>query len=115
VGGNITIDPEFVVLDNSTITAYGGVADGNISIETSYFLDQNSPISATGFITVSVPNLDLSGDLLPLPEVLVDDEKRLRETCARSVNHEFSTLTVVGRGGTELAPDELQPDFGVEQ
>jgi hypothetical protein len=31
----------------------------------------------------------------------------------RSVNHEFSSLVVVGRGGTESATDELTPDFGV--
>jgi len=112
VGGNITIDPEFVVLDDSSITAHGGVANGNIVIETGNFLDEDSPVLATGFITISAPDLNLSSSLLALPAVLVDDQQRLRESCARSVKHEYSTLTVVGRGGTELAPDELQPDFG---
>jgi filamentous hemagglutinin family protein len=113
VGGNITIDPLFVVLDQSSISAFGGVANGNIVIDTNYFLDQSSPVEATGAITISVPDLDLSRSLLPLPIGLVDDEKELRETCARSIRHESSSLIVVGRGGTESAPDELQPDFGL--
>jgi hypothetical protein len=40
-------------------------------------------------------------------------QNKLRESCARSVNHEFSTLIVTGRGGTEAAPEELQSDFGL--
>jgi hypothetical protein len=44
---------------------------------------------------------------------LVDAGIQLRERCDRSVNHEFSTFIVVGRGGIENAPEELQPDFGL--
>jgi Asp/Glu/hydantoin racemase len=52
---------------------------------------------------------------LPLPEELATDASKLKESCARSVNHEYSSLIVVGRGGTEAAPDELQPDFGIQE
>jgi large exoprotein involved in heme utilization and adhesion len=118
-GGNITIDPQFVVLDNSLISAndFGGTG-GNISIITNDFLNNGSMITATGTtagtITISAPDLNLSGSLIGLPAVLESEENRLREKCARARNHEFSSFIVVGRGGTESAPDELQPDFGME-
>ena len=117
-GGNITIDPQFVVLDNSLISANDPLgAGGNILIITNDFLNNDSPITATGTtdgtVTISAPDLDLGGSLLGLPAVLESDEKRLRESCARSINHEFSSLIVVGRGGTESAPEELQSDFGM--
>jgi len=119
-GGDISIDPQFVVLEGSYIDAGALGNGGNISITTDNFLNFNSFVFATGgisngAISISAPDLNLSGSLLPLPIVLETDEKRLRESCARSVNHEYSSLIVVGRGGTELAPDELQPDFGVAE
>jgi hypothetical protein len=117
-GGNITIDPEFVVLNNSLIDADDPLGTGgNISITSDYFFSANSLVTASGAthdgsVTISAPELDLAGNLLALPDELVDEQKKLREQCARSLNHEFSSLIVVGRGGVETPPDELQSDFG---
>ena len=118
-GGNVFIDPQFVVLDHSIISANAALGQGgNITIITNDFLNNLSSITATGetngSINITSPVLDLSGSLLPLTATLVSDEDRLRENCAASVQHEFSTFTAVGRGGTESSPNELQPDFGVE-
>ena len=118
-GGDIQIDPQFVILDNSRISANDlNGTGGNITIITDDFLNENTSITSTGAtngtITISEPDLNLSGSLLARPVILVDEQNRLRESCARSVNHEFSSLVVVGRGGTEASPDELQPDFDVE-
>jgi len=115
-GGNIVIDPEFVILDNSLISANnlsGSGQDGNISNSATYFFTNDSVLHATGTIVTTPPDLDLAGSLVFLPGNLVDASVELRERCERSVNHEFSTFIVVGRGGTETAPQELQPDFGV--
>jgi hypothetical protein len=119
-GGNILIDPEFVVLNDSLISANAALGDGgDITISSNYYFNSNSLITATGSttdgtITITAPDFDLAGDLLVLPGELVQAEKELRERCARSLNHEFSSLIVVGRGGVETPPDELQPDFGIE-
>ena len=119
-GGNILIDPEFVVLNDSLISANAAIGEGgNITIISNYFFDTNSSITATGSttdgtITITAPDFDLAGNLLVLPGDLVQAEKELRERCARSLNHEFSSLIVVGRGGVEASPDELQPDFGAD-
>jgi filamentous hemagglutinin family protein len=119
-GGNILIDPEFVVLNNSVISANAAAGQGgNITIISDFFLNQGSLITATGntndgIITITAPNFDLAGNLLVLPGDLVQADKELRERCARALNHEFSSLIVVGRGGVETPPDELQPDFGID-
>jgi filamentous hemagglutinin family protein len=115
-GGNILIDPEFVILNNSFISANDlspGGKDGNITNFANFFFTSDSLLHATGTIETTAPDLDLGGTLVVLPGNLVDVQSKLRESCARSVNKEFSTLIVVGRGGTEAAPEELQPDFGL--
>jgi large exoprotein involved in heme utilization and adhesion len=118
-GGNITIDPVLLVLADGTISASDpDGSGGKISIVADNYFNQTMIITATGgvsngAISISAPDLNLSGSLLLLPQELESDENKLKESCVRSVNREFSSLVVVGRGGTELAPDELQPDFGV--
>ena len=118
-GGNITIDPVLLVLADGTISASDpDGSGGKISIVADNYFNQTMIITATGgvsngAISISAPDLNLSGSLLLLPQQLESDENKLKESCVRSVNREFSSLVVVGRGGTELAPDELQPDFGV--
>jgi hypothetical protein len=115
-GGNINIDPDFVVLDNSLISANdlsGFGHDGNIVNTANFFFTDSSTLHATGTIETTAPDLDLAGSLVGLPVNLVDGGKQLRERCERAVNHEFSTFIAVGRGGVENAPDELLPDFGV--
>jgi filamentous hemagglutinin family protein len=114
-GGDIGIDPLFVVLDNSLISAneLSGIGqDGNITNTANYFFTSDSILHATGTIETTPPDLDLAGSLAFLPANLVSAENRLRESCAQSVNHEFSTLILVGRGGIESAPEELRADFG---
>ena len=116
VGGNIDIDPEFVVLDDSFISANdlsGFGHDGNILNTADFFFINDSTLHATGTIETTPPDLDLAGSLAFLPANLVDAETQLRERCDRAANHEFSTFIVVGRGGIENAPEELQPDFGL--
>lgn len=115
-GGNITIDPEFVVLDDSLISAndLSGIGqNGNIVNTANFFFTSDSILHATGTIETTPPDLDLAGSLAFLPGNLVSAETQLRERCDRAANHEFSTFIVVGRGGIENAPEELQPDFGL--
>ena len=119
-GGDIMIDPFFVVVDGGTLQADdAGGTGGNISIIANHFLNSGMLITATGStdgtINITAPDLDLSGSLASLPASLESNEKMLRESCARSINHEFSSFIVVGRGGTEGAPEELQTDFGFDE
>jgi filamentous hemagglutinin family protein len=117
LGGNIQIGSQTIVLDDSLISANDlspGGMDGNIANFSNFFFTSDSVLHATGTIETTSPDVQLGNDLLPLSKDLTAADKALRESCARSINHEFSTLVVVGRGGTETAPDELQADFSVD-
>jgi filamentous hemagglutinin family protein len=115
-GGNIYIDPQFVALGGSYISANDlspGGTDGNITNLADFFFSSDSILHATGTIQTTPPDLDLGESLVALPANLDSAASQLRERCEQAVNHEFSTFIVVGRGGIEPAPGELQSDFGL--
>lgn len=112
-GGNVFIDPLFVLLDHSRISANAILgAGGNILIVTDTFLASSSAVTASseasvqGSVQIQSLNVDLSGALVLLPSGLVDVSTQLREQCARRLGLDFSSFLVLGRGGTERTPDE---------
>jgi len=116
-GGNITIDPEFIVLDDSLISANAAIGQGgNIFLDSTYYLNSGSTITATGAtsgtVTIASPELDLSGALVGLPSAPVGSETQLQETCAVAINGDFSSFLAVGQGDVEAAPDEAQGGTG---
>jgi subtilisin-like proprotein convertase family protein len=115
-GGNITIDPEFIVLNNSLISANATIGQGgNINLLSSFFFSSSSLITATGTtngtINISAPALDLGSELITLPTSLISAENQLRERCTAFLQGEFSSFISLGRGGTEPEPDELESEF----
>ena len=115
-GGNISIDSSIIVLDTSLISANAAIGrGGNIELVSSFFLDSESSITATGTqagtVTIAAPDLDLSAALVTLPGSLLSVENQLRERCTAQLRGDFSSFITLGRGGTELAPDELEPVF----
>jgi large exoprotein involved in heme utilization and adhesion len=116
-GGNITMDSEFIVLNQSQINANAAAGQGgNILLEGSYYLNSGSDITATGAtsgtIIITSPELDLSGALVGLPSALIGAETQLQETCAMAINGDFSSFLAVGQGDVEAAPDEAQGGSG---
>ena len=113
-GGNISIDPTFIVLDHGLISANAALGrGGNIFLRAENFFSSESIITATGatagIVEIAAPELDLSGGLVILPGALVDASSQLREQCARRLGLDFSSFLVIGRGGVSLAPDEALP------
>jgi large exoprotein involved in heme utilization and adhesion len=117
MGGNITIDPQFIVLNNSPISASAAAGQGgNINLVSDFFFNSGSLISATGTtnngtVNITAPNLDLGAELITLPASLVSAENQLQERCTAMLLGDFSSFITVGRGGTEPNPDELQVEF----
>jgi hypothetical protein len=115
-GGNVRIDPEFVVLNHSDITAnaegpYGGDG-GNIDITGEYvFVSPDSVISASsrsgvsGTVVIRSPDVDLSGELTSLPESYVDASALLKSPCAVRTGGREGSLIVEGRDGVPESPD----------
>ena len=121
-GGDITIDPTFVILQNSQILAqaFGGVG-GDISITAQYFItdqasviDASSQFNRSGSVQITTPNADAAKDLGVLPAAYVDLSALIRESCASRVARGTGNSFVgVGRGALPEAPRALAySDYG---
>jgi large exoprotein involved in heme utilization and adhesion len=118
VGGNIFLDPAFVILRNSNIiaNAFEG-RGGNIRIIAGTFLaDPNSRVDASsdkgidGTVDIRAPIKDLSQKVSPLPEEYMKVADLLREACiARVRGGEYSSFVVGGREGLPMEPGNLMP------
>jgi filamentous hemagglutinin family protein len=118
-GGNITIDPQFVILQNSQILAqaFGGNG-GNILIvcTAACIIDPSSTVSASstlgisGTVDIQTPVNDLSGTLAPLTGEYVSASELLQARCAaRLAGGTASSFVVAGRDGLPLEPGGLLP------
>jgi filamentous hemagglutinin family protein len=118
-GGNITIDPTFIVLNNSFVSANAAAGQGgNIKLISDFFFNSdlsNGNITATGTtngtVNITAPALDLGAQLITLPSSLLSAANQLQERCTALLQEDFSSFISIGRGGTEPAPDELQEEF----
>lgn len=111
-GGNIFIDPVFVILDNSSIiaNAFGGPG-GNISIISDYFLsspgsrvEASSQLGVSGNVQVAAPRTDPGAALARLPAALFDASGLLSASCSGRAGPGASSLVAVGRGGLAASP-----------
>lgn len=111
-GGNIDIDPTYVVLQNSPITANAILGNGgNIFITTNFLLaDAGSTISASsqfgqnGTISIQSPISPSSGKIVPLGKSLLDAKSLTTQRCAAMAGGELSSFTVAGRDTVPLEP-----------
>ena len=113
-GGNIFIDPAFIILDHSLLSANAAIGrGGNIFLRTENFLFSTSTITATGAtsgtVEIAAPELDIAAALVILPGAFVDASTQLREQCARRLGLDFSSFLVIGRGGVSLGPEDPLP------
>jgi hypothetical protein len=118
VGGNISIDPQFVILDHSKIVAnaYEGQG-GNIQIVSNVFLadpfslvDASSALGIDGTVDIRSPITELSGTLVPLGEDFISAFELLREPCiARIRGGKYSSFIVSGRDGLPIEPGRVLP------
>jgi filamentous hemagglutinin family protein len=118
IGGNITIDPEFVILDNSQIiaNAFEGKG-GNIQITAGVFMaDPNSVMSASseygisGEVDIKAPISNISGSLTPSEKNYLSAASLLRQPCAARVSGgKYSSFVVGGRDGLPLEPGSFMP------
>ena len=117
-GGNINIDPQLVVIQNSQLLANANAgAGGNINIAASgaVLIDPNSVLNATagpagvsGSININAPIQVLSGALVPLN--LVYRQAGLSgDRCAADPTGQFSSFVQTGRDGVPQVPGALSP------
>jgi len=118
-GGNIFIDPQFVILQGSTITAnaFGGPG-GSITIIADNFLTDaaslvqaSSALSTPGTIRIQSPENNLKEAIAQLPGELADASRLLRAGCAARHTGAPSSFAVAGRGGVPADADGYLPSF----
>jgi large exoprotein involved in heme utilization and adhesion len=118
-GGNIKIDPQFIVLDRSQIvaTAIAGHG-GNITITADEFLESaDSVVSASsqkgisGTIEIIGPRVDLNGALVVLSSQLRSAAQVLRDSCVAQAGLPQSSLVEGRRGGLPQTPMRPCPPF----
>jgi large exoprotein involved in heme utilization and adhesion len=121
-GGNINIDPRFVIVQNSSIiaNAFGGPG-GNINIVAGLFLiDPSSVISASsslgidGIINVDSPVADVTSGVTELPAEELDASTLVQAPCTARATGGTSSLTSAGRSGLPMSPDGYLSSPGFE-
>jgi filamentous hemagglutinin family protein len=121
-GGNVTIDPVFIITSNSKIVAQAVAGDGGIiELESQVFLsDRNSLISATselgndGEVRIFAPDNAVTGVLGVLQPAFADIVPLLESPCAATALNERSSLVYVPTPIRIVAPDDVvaSPQLG---
>ncbi|HBA89497.1 MAG TPA: hypothetical protein DCZ75_16375 [Geobacter sp.] len=118
-GGNISIDPRFVVLKESQVVAnaFAGTG-GNISIVADTFLadpasrvDASSQLGISGTVDIQAPVTSISGLVTPLSSDYVSASTLLRERCIARIREgsTYSSFVVGGRDGLSIEPGAILP------
>ena len=112
-GGNITIDPTFVVLDDhSRIIAQAKKGSGgNINITADFLfqspdslIDASSEFGQSGTVTINSPETNITGSITVLPETFFDAAALMRQHCATRTAGGRSSLVVRGGGSVLVEP-----------
>jgi filamentous hemagglutinin family protein len=106
-GGNILMQAPLLLLEKSKILSKAQPSEGgNLRIEAGQIIrTPDSRIEASGNLTITAPNTDVSGSLTVLPETLVDASSQLRVACAARGGRPASSFTAGGRGSLPPDPD----------
>jgi len=111
-GGNITIDPQFVILQNSLIIAQAFAGSGGtVSITAGVFLaDPNSVVDASSQLGLLGTVNNVGGQLTPLSQQFSSADALLfTQRCAADPSGQFSSFVVIGRDGVPQVPGALSP------
>jgi len=117
-GGNIFIDPQFVLLQDSQIiaNAFGGPG-GNIKIiagqliaDPATIISASSALGIDGAVNIDAPDTDVSAGLAVLAAAYLDASSLMRAGCS-AARAGLSSLVEVGRGGLPPDPDGYLPSM----
>lgn len=116
-GGNLTVsEPQFFLINDSGLISKSATRNGgNITILSDYFfssdslIDASAPFGLPGTVSVSAPNVDLSGSLIALPGALLSAETQLRPDCSVRLSADLSSFVILGRGGLPPKPGGFVP------
>ncbi len=122
-GGNITLNPEFIILDNGKIIARAKEGQGgNIDINTTGIytfppksassIDASSELGIDGVVTIDSPNENVTEGLLTLPTTPIDTGTLSKDSCAVHSWEEYinrSRFDIHPIAGSPPSPYDLTP------
>ena len=114
-GGDIMIDPVFVVLLDSEIIARADAGNGgNINIVTDFLIaspgsqiDASSNIGIDGEVGIDTTDSEISNSLQALPVAYLDVGALLRNRCATRASRSASSFVVASQTGMPPSPEGL--------
>jgi large exoprotein involved in heme utilization and adhesion len=113
VGGNILIDPLYVILENTQIVAQATQGQGgNINIfytgaflaDPSSVIDASSQFGQSGTVTIQSPISPASGKINPLGQKPLITAALVNQRCAALAGGSISSFTVAGRDSLPSEP-----------
>jgi large exoprotein involved in heme utilization and adhesion len=116
--GNITIDPRYVILNNSNVIAQAVEGDGgNITINADVFLatptsvvDASSQLGVSGTVDIRGVVSNISGLIAPLSQTYLSAMTLVEDWCAGRIREgTVSSFVVTGRDGAPLQPGGILP------
>lgn len=118
-GGRLTLDPQFIVIQDSRILARANEGAGgtiNLIASEAIFIDVDNlsesisasagPTGISGEVNVSTPRQNLSESIAPLPENIMEVAALYGDQCAAQKGGEFSSLTLRGRDRVPSEPGD---------
>ena len=115
-GGNIDIDPIFIVLVDSRIIANASTGAGgaiqltadNILADSQSVISASSDLGIDGTVAIDAPDTDLTGGLTTLATEFLNATALLAQQCADRGGQAVASLTAAGRGGLPNGPNQYQ-------
>jgi filamentous hemagglutinin family protein len=119
-GGDMTLNPQFIVLENGKIIARAVQGNGgNMNItttgiyrfgdETANPIDASSKLGVDGEVIIHSPDTDVSSKLLVLSTEMLKASNQMQEPCSSRIAEKTSTFIITPREGASNSPDDLLP------
>jgi large exoprotein involved in heme utilization and adhesion len=120
IGGNITIDSEFVILEGSRILAEAFQGQGGrigmtaeaVLADAASRISASSTLGIDGTVDIQAPVRNLSGTVTPLPQTFRQVAALLRQRCAERLRgSQASSFVLGGRDSLPAAPSGVLPSL----
>jgi filamentous hemagglutinin family protein len=120
-GGNLTVSPKFVIVDNSQVFAKAKKgAGGNIEVTTTgiynftgepiaEIISASSEFGVDGVVTINTPDNSSQEGIFTLPANFFDATALMNSPCGQRVAENLSSFVIVESEGTQVVYNDLLP------
>jgi hypothetical protein len=110
-GGQIQLDPPYVILDRSIIDGRAGTRDVVVSVAADAVFLKSGESSILSNNVFLPPTPDVAGSLIALPATLPQSALGFAPVCAPRLEQSFSSFVITGLSGRPPQPAGWLPDL----